>query len=348
MKKKIPYLFIICLVAMLCVVMNACRKSFSSSDLIEDKLVVLSEIVSGDSVKIPIGRTFKVGNGGIIRFDKLNDAKVMIRELNGPSYALQPNFSPEYSNNAATIYTNRRRLRTNTTYFLEVRHATLGTVTATTTILPAPHISFVDTASQAYAGKQLLACKIAITDILPADNYMIEAVKELLKVRHFFFYNGVRYDYDTPEGYAKYQQVKSLGVLLRKDTVSQKKFLRINIYTEDPHSVNADLDILQNPFRRIFYSEKDLNSTAYNAKIYLDPTFFVAMNNSELGRIRLQVKRCSKELFDYLVTYEKYRIDFSGLPSTQLNSPNGNISNGLGIFGGASRRENIFYFDKLE
>jgi hypothetical protein len=61
----------------------------------------------------------------------------------------------------------------------------------------------------------------------------------------------------------------------------------------------------------------------------------------------LQFKLVSKELYDYLLIYEKYKTDLGALPANQLPSPPGNIQHGLGIFGGSARREKVFYFDAL-
>ena len=66
------------------------------------------------------------------------------------------------------------------------------------------------------------------------------------------------------------------------------------------------------------------------------------------GRILLQVKSASEELFDYLLVYEKYKTDFGTIATNQLTSPTGNVQNGLGIFGGSSKKQQTFYFDTLE
>src|SRR5690349_17808408 len=78
---------------------SACKKNFSSDQFEDDKLVVLAEITALDTVKIPIGKTIKVENGSLIRFEKVNDATVTITEENAPSWVLQPNYSAQYMNN---------------------------------------------------------------------------------------------------------------------------------------------------------------------------------------------------------------------------------------------------------
>ena len=59
----------------------SCKKTFSSGQFVDDKLVVLAEITAGDSMEIPIGKTIKVGNGGLIRFEKVKEAQVSGPEL---------------------------------------------------------------------------------------------------------------------------------------------------------------------------------------------------------------------------------------------------------------------------
>src|SRR5256885_1743205 len=86
----------------------SCRKNFSSNQFMDDKLVVLAEIIAGDSMKIPVGKTIKAGNGSLIRFEKVNDASVSIAEENGRSWMLQPNYSPQFVGNPTTIFTNRK------------------------------------------------------------------------------------------------------------------------------------------------------------------------------------------------------------------------------------------------
>src|SRR6478735_6099935 len=86
-KNKLSYNFItgnqswlLCL--LLVVIISSCKKNFSSDQFEDDKLVVLAEITAGDSVKIPIGKTIKVENGNLIRFEKVNDATVSLTETN--------------------------------------------------------------------------------------------------------------------------------------------------------------------------------------------------------------------------------------------------------------------------
>ena len=326
---------------------SSCKKNFSSDQFEDDKLVVLAEITAGDTVKIPIGKTIKVNNGSLIAFEKVNDATVTLTETNTMSWVLQPNYSVQYANNPTSVFTNRKRYKANTTYKIQINHPTLGTVTASTHIPTFPRLISVDTASTQFNDKEVFAANITFKDSLDFEEfYIIEAVKELVKNNHFYIYQGKRYSYDTPSGKTFYEQIKNTpGIKILTDTVSLNKYTRLNIYTEDDQSENARIDKLTNPFRRIFFLDRVFNGENYTTKVYIDKQFFV--DSRQKGRIRLQLKSVSPELYNYLKLYEKYKTDFGSVPANQLISPTGNIQNGLGVFGGSARREKVYYFDAL-
>ena len=328
-------------------IISSCKKNFSSDQFEDDKLVVLAEITAGDSVKIPIGKTIKVENGSLIRFEKVNDATVTLTETNTMSWVLQSNYSQQYANNPTSVFTNKKRFKANTTYKIEINHPTLGTVTATTHIPTLPRLLSVDTASTLFNDKEVLAANITFKDSLDFEEfYIIEAVKELVKNNHFFIYQGKRYSYDTQSGKDFYAQVKNTpGLKILTDTVGINKYTRLNVYTEDDQSENARIDKLTNPFRRIFFLDPVFNGENYTTTVYIDKQFFV--DPKQKGRVRLQLKSVSPELYNYLKLYEKYKTDFGSVPTNQLVSPTGNIKNGLGIFGGSAKRERLYYFDTL-
>jgi hypothetical protein len=328
-----------CLAILLLQGISSCKKSFSSDQLEDDKLVVLAEITAGDSVKIPIGKTIKVDNGSLITFEKVNDATVTLTETNNMSWVLQPNYSQQYLTNPTSVF--------NTTYKIEINHPTLGLVRASTHIPVLPRLLAVDTTSTLFSDKEVLAANITWKDSLNHEEfYIIEAVKELVRNNHFYFYQGRRYSYDSQQGKAFYETIKNTpGLKIFTDTVGIGKYVRLNVYTEDERSENARIDKLTNPFRRIFFLDASFNGANNTTKVYIDKHFFV--DPQQKGRIRLQLKSVSKELYNYLKLYEKYKTDFGSIPANQLVSPAGNIENGLGIFGGSAKRERIYYFDIL-
>lgn len=336
-------------IVILLLLISACKKDFSPGEFEDDRLVVLAEITAGDSVEIPIGKTLKVGNGNLIRFEKVNDATVTLTEDNKRSWILKPNFSPQYAGNPTSVFTSRKRFISNTTYSINIEHPTMGVVTAETHIPLTPKPIQVDTSFGMYENQHVLAVTITLQDMADKEDlYMIEALKELVKVNCYFYYQGVKYNYNTPQGSSLYEQVKyNSSVKLIRDTIPQNKFIRLNLFTEDANTENVRIDKLTNPFRRIFLPDQSFNGQTYTIRVYIDTRFFTSTDPTQKGRVRLQFKSASPELYNYLVLYEKYKTDFGSVPANQLVSPSGNIDNGMGVFGGSSRRERIWYFDQF-
>lgn len=328
----------------------SCKKSFSSSQFVEDKLVILSEITANDSIKVPVGKSIRVGNGNLIRFDKVNDARVQLKEGTSAPFMLGVNYSAQYASSPSSVYTSRRRLHANTTYSIEVQHPILGTVTATTHIPPIPRLTMTDTAQTLYMGHKVLAVTINLQGPFDQNSlFIFEGLKELMEIRRYFLHNNKRYSFETQQGKALYTQISANNIVpILRDTVSQNRFLRLNLYTEDVNTENAMMDNLENPFRRIFLSRIPAGRDAYLIKIFVDSQFFVSADPAQRGRVRIQAKLVSRELYDYFLVYEKYKTDFGIVPSSQLISPTGNLSgNGLGVFGGSAKRERVFYFDRF-
>lgn len=338
-------------VILLLTIAYSCKKRFSSDQFIDDKLVVLAEITATDSVKIPVGKTIRVGGGSVIRFEKVNDATVVITEGQATNWILQPNYSSQYASNPTTLFTSRQRFKYNTTYSIEIKHPTLGTAKASALIPALTAAVTIDTVATdtLIQDRQVLAADISWRDAAGESNYyIIEAVKDLVKLRSYFNYKGIRYYTDNATGKMLYDKIKnSSGPALFIDTTSRNEFIRLNLYTQDGNTKNAGIDHLSNPFRRIFFDDNSFDGQEYTTRVYVDRQFFTSTDPDQKGRVRLRLKSVSKSFYDYLLIYEKYKTDFGTLPANQLLSPSGNVQNGLGIFGASARRERVFYFDKL-
>ena len=327
----------------------SCKKSPYPAGLVQNELVVLAEITAGEPLKIPVSKSIQVGNGGIISFDKVTTANVTISPPKGTAITCHLDNSSFYAGDPASIYTSPHAPAYNTRYRLQVQDPVSGTVTAETTIPSRVRIFGFDTTSTIRGGVPVLAVRVAFND--PPDSvnqYVFEALKELLQVRHLFTYQGETYNYDTPNGYDLYQKVKDqAGVSLRRDTVSTDTLLRLRVYTDDNNTDNAKVSALDSPFERIFLPDRVFNGRAYTETFYVDKTYFSAGGNQGPGRVLLMVKSASPELYNYLFWYEQYKSSIESLPPDQLYSPPGNIKNGLGIFGGSSMRRWVYYFDAL-
>ena len=326
----------------------SCKKSPYPNDTINNQLVILAEISAGDSVKLPVSKSIQVGSGGIISFEKVNSANVQIFRADGRSWLLRLNTSPDFANDPASIYTAPQKPRSGTTYNLKVQDPLSGTVTAQTTIPPAVRLIKFDTSSSSHAGTPVMNCQFTLLDSPGVEHYYIfEAVKQLVKLSHYFYWKGIRVDCDKPDGQKLYSTVKdSPGVRLLIDTIPRNVFLRLNIFTDDANVANTQVSSLDSPFRRIFLPPHSFDGT-YTTSFSVDRKFFRDLQHTSPGMVVVMVKSVSPELYNYLFWYEKYKQDVESVPTGQLYSPPGNVVNGLGIFGSSSKRQWAFYFDDL-
>lgn len=327
----------------------SCKKNFFPDASEDDKLVVLSEATAGDLVRIPIGRTIRAGAGNLLLFEKVNDATVVLTEEKGGKWLLKADKSSQFENNPTSIFSVKHFFKPNATYTLEISHPVLGAARATTTIPPAVHMEKLDTASGVRQLLPVLNVKLTLVDLPETQElYVIEALKQVLKIRTTFMYKGARYDLSTATGQAMYEKVKNdPAVQLTKDTLPQQKFLRLDLYTNDKNIDNIRFDNPDNPYRRIFLPDTHFGNDKYELSFGIDKQYFKTDSTELKGRVLLQIKSVSKELYKYLVTYEKYKTDFGSIPANELISPVGNLQSGLGVFGGSSQIERRYYFDDL-
>ncbi len=328
--------------------MAGCKKSPFPNNTVNNQLVILAEISAGDSLKVPVSKSIQVGSGGIISFEKVNSAHVQIFRGDGRSWSLRLNTSPDFVGDPASIYTAPQRPHSGTSYSLQVQDPLSGTVTAQTTVPPAIRLIHFDTSAGLHAGLPVLNCKFTLLDSPGVEHYYIfEAVKQLVRISHYFYWKSKRYDYDKTDGQKLYSTVKdSPGVRLLMDTIPRNTFLRLNIFTDDVSVANTQVSSLDSPFRRIFLPPHSFNGT-YSTGFAVDRKFFRDQQRLTPGLVVIMVKSVSPELYNYLFWYEKYKQDVASVPTGQLYSPPGNVQNGLGIFGSSSKRQWSFYFDVL-
>src|SRR5258708_3986812 len=274
----------------------SCRKNVYPDLPKDNQLVILAEITAGDSLKIPVSKSIQVGSGGIISFEEVISASVLIsRSSDGRSWKLRLNTSPDFSGNPASVYTGPQRPHYNTTYNLQVQDPLSGTVTAKTTI-PAPvRLSRFDTIANSRYGFPTLKCRFTLTDSPGVNHYYVfEAVKQLVRLSHYFYCKGTRYNYDKPEGKKLYEDVhNSPGGKLLRDTLPSNIFKRLAIFTDDLNVDNAQASSLDSPFRRIFLPGPVVSGQSYTTAFSVDRKYFTADNDSSRGRVLVQVKSLS-------------------------------------------------------
>jgi len=335
---------------LICIFLSgSCVKNSYNNRQQEDKLVVLTEIIAGDSANIPIGTTRPAGSGTAVNFQKLNDVQASIRSQDGASENLQLNITPDFISGPLAVYSGGSPFQYQTEYTLSASDPQRGTIEAKTTIPGDFTAHYLQSENDDLNGRPVFRFAFSIED--PADqknNYIFEAVKQLVTISRYFFWQGQKYNYDETPGYNLFQQVKgNPGVVLLLDTLKTHQFIRLNVFTKDTRTANAAMGSTDSAYRRIFLNDSLFNGMKYETEILVARDHFKMANPQEIGIVQIQVKSVSKELYDYLLQYEKYNLDFGNFAVSNLVSPSGNIQNGFGIFGGSVKKQWSFYYDSL-
>lgn len=345
---NIPVLFLFACI----LILSACEKKAELNLPNENKLVVLAEITAGDSAFIPVSTSRIAGSGDAISFEKVNDASVTISSQGGTEKQLRLNLSSDFTDNPASVFSDPGIFTANTSYTIKVNHPVMEAVTSTAYI-PAPFTVYnISTEESVVQGKEVFNFNFNINDAAGETNYyMFEAVKQLAKVVHYFYWQGVRYDYDTQSGkdlHETLEDEEDVEIPVIKDTLATNKYIRLNIFTNDNNTDNKNIGSLDSSFRRIFIRDSLFNGQSYFTSISVIMDQFEAVYPQDKGIVLIRIKSVGKDFYNYMLQYEKYKTDFGKMPVGQLTSPFGNIQNGLGIFGGSFKREWKYYFDDLE
>jgi hypothetical protein len=328
----------------------ACNKQdFFRNANAHEQLVIQAEITSGDSVYIPAGRSILVGSGNIIQFGKVNNAIVTVTDLTGSSITISQNNNTSFSDNPFSIFTNPYQFLSDKTYQLSVKNSPFETVTATTHIPAAITFAGIDTFYSLYQGNPVLTADISFRDDPSVNNnYIIEVLKQRVRVEKYFYYQNIKHILSDPADSLLYEQIKNdPGFVLFRDSIPQIFYTLQSIYTADYNTDNARLISLDNSFQRIFLPDSTFRGQTYTTRVQIARDQFIDNAIEKRGRIIIRLKSASDELYNYLLDHERYFIQFGSVPINQLTSPKGNIVNGLGVFGGSYKKEWVFYFDEL-
>ena len=263
----------------------------------------------------------------------------------GTNESLNLNLSADFTSDPMAVYTGKQIIGYHTGYTLTAIDPQLGTVEATT-ITPGDFSVYkTEAGTDDFNGKQAFRFDFVLNDAGDEKNYYIfEAVKQLVNISNYFYWQGVKYDYNIQQNKDLYQQVKNnAGVILLRDTIMSHQFIRLNVYTRDTETGNALIGSLDSAYSRIFISDSLFNGQSYETQFWISMDHFIAANPQEAGVVQIQVKSVSKELYDYLFMNEKYRQEFGNFNVTNLSSPVGNIQNGFGVFGSSVRKQWSYY-----
>ncbi len=317
-----------------------------------NKIVILAEVTAGSSAYIPISQAAIIGSGAPLHFAEVTDASVAITGNDGSSMQLQLSAPSANDSIPGSVYTNTSLFDAGTEYYLTVAHPLLGEVKAATYIPSIFTISRGEIEESEINGQSVMNFNFTINDNGDEENYyLFEALRQPVYLEHFFYWKGVKYNYDTEEEQEFHEQLEDeedVDIPIVKDSIVSNEFIRLPVFTKDLNTANTSIGALDSSFNRIFIDDKTFNGRLYAASFSVPSALLGPATGNETGRVVIRIKSADKNFYRYMLQYEKYKTDFGKMPIDHLNTPSGNISNGLGVFGGVYKNEWSYNYEDLD
>lgn len=323
----------------------SCRKDLELPEIKADnKIVLLGELVAGDTIYLRGGQSATVSKNSDLRFKLLDNLSVSVKD-GGIDYTLNSKADSFAQTLYTYPYTLNRNIMPGSTYTITAVHKDLGTAAATVYIPAQIQADVLDTATTLYSTDTTLRVRIRIND--PAntsDKYVIEVLKQKMDIKGYFKYNNIWIAIDDDRDF--YEQLKANGnVETRFDTTYYKDYIRQALYTADMNSDNVLDNGAFTRSRRILLKDLRFNGTSYETDV------FVVKNNPNTtfeepkGRIIIYIKSVSEDYYKFLKSYEMYDPTAGYTSLEQPVKIQGNITNGLGVIGGVSQVKFVYMTD---
>jgi hypothetical protein len=342
LRRVIHIIFLIALTAL-----TGCEKKLPLPEVkTERKIVLIGELIANDSIYIRAGQSVPVTSQNL-KFEVANGLSIDIEEsskkytLNGAADSLSP-----YLHTVPFVSSNK--ISAGATYTVTANHADMGQAKVKVTVPNPVKATIQDTATELYATDTTLRVRVNITDVPGENYYVVEALKQLAKIKVQFLHKGVWLDRDL--NIHIYDSLGLAGVQLqiRTDTVYTSSYVRHGIYTKDELVENAKDGNQYTLNNRILLTDKTFSSGVYNLEIFVQKRVDLSDGQEYKGQTILLVKSVSPEYFQYLKSYEQ-RIRPTGYDSSTLpDKIKGNVENGFGIVGGVYQLKFYFQFDSYE
>jgi hypothetical protein len=341
-RRYVPALLLLILLA------NACTKELKLPDIgAKKQVVLLGELIAGDTVHIRGGQSVPLSNGSTLEFETPSGLGVEMSEMGGTSWTLN-GYADKWTRSLYTMaFSLPRTIVPGYNYQFSALSTELGKASCNVTV-PLPFAAAVlDTQTVLYSGSKLLRAQVQVYDDAGAKNYyVIEAVKKYMSVDGTFTYNSRPCRVSANK--QLYDSLKKAGTLppVSWDTTFRGDAARINIYTDDEATENIKLSNALSLNRRILLTDETFKGQAYTTRVYLDKTYLHATADTNKGQLVILIKSVSPEYFNYLKYYEMYEPSTGFTSLSQPVKIEGNITGGLGMIGGVYQHQYCYLFDR--
>lgn len=325
--------------------LGSCRKTLDlpGTDA-ERKVVLMGELVVGDSVYIRGGQSVPLSSGSDMTF-RLPEG-MLVTLTDGATHEVIAGVTDSLSGSLHTLlFSSALVPEAGKSYTVSALYPGYPAATATVEMPQPVNVIVVDTATVLYNADTVLRFRLRIKDDASADNYYVaECLKQYVNVVAKFFYGGVWLS--VSENRSLYKQLKAVGAVPeRSDTTYHRRYFRKSVYTNDNNTENAYATGLTAQQSRILLSDRNFNGQEYATDVY------VHMNpsaDSVKGQVMFFVKSVSADYFRFLKSYEQAD---GASAFISLNAPSrisSNVANGAGVIGGVSQLKITYLFDSWE
>ncbi len=312
----------------------------------ERKLVLLGELVAGDSFSIRLGQSVPVAKGNTLQTP---DRTGLVATIAKPLRVVATTY-PVADDRTASLNTLLLAaplpIFAGANYVLRVSGGGFPEVLAAVE-MPRPFLTaLIDTATVRYAGGNALRLKLRIYDASGTENaYTVEALRQSFRLSGSFRYAGGTYDLVRDK--RLYDSLKAAGQSPPRqlDTTYNPLLERLPLYTDDPETENLKLATAYTSTRRILLTDKSFEGNSRDLNIYVSKDRFLGTPPYDLGRIMIFVKSTTIPYFKYLRAYETFTPTTSTGYLSQPVRIESNVINGLGVVGGSFQVPFYFTFD---
>jgi len=327
--------------------LNACTKELKLPDIDAKKqIVLLGELIGGDTVHIRVGQSVPLSNGSILAFQTPSGLSIDMKEQISAPWLLTSSADKWTKSLYTLAFSSSHTVVPGYTYQLNASSTTLGNAACNVYIPPPFSSSIVDTQTVLYFGSHMLRTQVQLQDDGNAANYyVIEAIKRYMSIDGMFTYKSQACKVSANR--QLYDSLKKAGSLppVTWDTTFRGDAARINIYTDDDATENIKLSNALSLNRRILLSDETFKGQSYTTRVYLDKTYFQSATDTSKGQLMILVKSVSADYFNYLKYYEMYEPSTGFTSLSQPVKIEGNVTGGLGMIGGVYQHQYCYLFD---
>lgn len=303
----------------------------------DKKLVLIAELIANDTMYVRAGQSVPVSkNNKSVKFSELSNITVQVSENNN-TIALQERFEVDGSSAYTTPFSAGDKIKAGTQYTVSAVHPELDNVAATISVPNKFEGRVVDTVGVVYSSSNALQADIEIKDNLSEENfYVIEVLKQLVRVKREFFYKGQWLDFDVTANKLLFLDLMNNGISVakRSDTSYYKAYTRLGISSDDNNTENFKDGDAYALNKRILLKDAVFLGETYNLRIIVRPTV-----EDENGLVHILIKSVPKEYFEFLKSYEEYYPSVSYNTFTPQVKIEGNVQGGLGMVGAAYQQK---------